>query len=109
MATVTRPACACHANRCPDCGGTLYRWAAGQLCCIDCTTINLGPCSPPPAAECDTPLTYEEAERRAREFSAMLGAEVTANDVINADRDWLERYGRRIDDTYDGYFPEDTL
>jgi hypothetical protein len=95
-------------NRCPDCGAELLRWSPGQLVCPDCCHINTGPVAPPlPPA--DEPISYSEATRRAKEFSAMLGCEVTAQDVINTDRDWLERYGLRIDDTYDGYFPEDTL
>jgi hypothetical protein len=71
--------------------------------------IDRGPCAPPQDIDADDPLTVEEAEQRAAQFSALMGCEVTAPDVMAADADWLERYGRRIDDVYDGYFPEDTL
>jgi hypothetical protein len=75
------------------------------MCCIDCTAINIGPCAPPPpATDADTPLTWGEAVERAAEFSRLLGCEVTADDVLSADADWLDRYGRRIGDVCDDYF-----
>jgi hypothetical protein len=74
------------------------------MVCASCVTINLGPVAPPPVAGCDGPLSYEEAARRAEEFSRTLGTEVSADDVLTADRDWLERYGNTITDTCDDYF-----
>jgi hypothetical protein len=53
---------------------------------------------PPPATDADTLLARTEAEARAAEFSALLGREVTAEDVLSADADWLQRYGRTVDD-----------
>jgi hypothetical protein len=74
------------------------------MVCINCVTINLGPCAPPPAdPDYDAPLTHTEAEARAAEFSTMLGCEVTADDVLSADADWLQRYGRTVDDLAANY------
>jgi hypothetical protein len=45
---------------------------------------------------------------RAAEFSARMGCEVTAEDVLSADADWLERYGRRIGDVCDDILGDDS-
>src|SRR5262245_31097205 len=103
MRSLPRSAHARHANRCPDCDRRLYRWGLGQMLCADCVAIARGPCAARPAAECDVPLSCEEADRRAAQFSRTLGAEVTAEGVLSADRDWLARYGRRVDDVYDTF------
>jgi hypothetical protein len=39
----------------------------------------------------------------------MLGCEVTADDVLSADADWLERYGRRVGDVCDESLGDERL
>jgi hypothetical protein len=93
-----------YANRCPDCGATLWPWDVGQEVCPDCCCVALGPCTPAradDADDADRPLTWAEAVERAAEFGRRLGFAVDPRDVLAVDHAWLEQFGESVGGVYD--------